>query len=113
MKISGFTFTRNATKLYYPVKAAIESILPIVDEFVVALGDNDPDDTTEQEIRSIKSDKIKIINTPWDMKNFSKGMEYARQTNLAKEACTGDLAVLHSDGRNPARKISSGSSQCL
>jgi hypothetical protein len=98
MKISGFTFTRNATKLYYPVKAAIESILPIVDEFVVALGDNDPDDTTEQEIRSIKSDKIKIINTPWDMKNFSRGMEYARQTNLAKEACTGDwLFYLQTD----------------
>jgi hypothetical protein len=90
MKISGFTFTRNATKLYYPVKAAIQSVLPIVDEFVVALGDCDPDDTTEQEIRSIGSDKIKILNTPWDMNNFSRGMEYARQTNLAKKACTGD-----------------------
>lgn len=90
MKISGFTFTRNATKLYYPIRAAIESILPIVDEFVVALGDCDPDDTTGQEIRSIGSDKIKILNTPWDMNNVANGMEYARQTNLAKKACTGD-----------------------
>ena len=36
MTISGFTMVRNATKLYYPIKQAISSILPICDEFVVA-----------------------------------------------------------------------------
>jgi hypothetical protein len=90
MKISGFTFTRNAVKLYYPIKAAIQSILPLVDEFMVTLGECDPDDTTEQEILSIGSDKIKIIHSEWDKNNFSKGMEYARQTNLAKKLCSGD-----------------------
>lgn len=34
---------RNVSKLYYPVK---ESILPLVDEFVVALGKGDEDDNT-------------------------------------------------------------------
>ena len=53
---------KNATKLYYPIKEAIESILPIVDEFVVALGDCAEDDTTLQQIESIQSDKIKIIH---------------------------------------------------
>lgn len=98
MKISGFTFVRNATKLFYPIKASIESVLPIVDEFVVALGDNDADDTTREEILSIQSDKIKIINTVWDLKNFPNGMEYARQTDIAKNACTGDwLFYIQSD----------------
>ncbi len=98
MKISGFTFVRNATKLFYPIKASIESVLPIVDEFVVALGDNDPDDTTREEILSIQSDKIRIIDTVWDLKNFPNGMEYARQTDIAKNACTGDwLFYIQSD----------------
>ena len=37
------------------------SVLPIVDEFIVALGDCDEDDTTRAEILSIESDKIRIL----------------------------------------------------
>jgi hypothetical protein len=36
VKVSGFTFIRNAIKLDYPVKEAILSILPLVDEMIVA-----------------------------------------------------------------------------
>lgn len=90
MKISGFTFCRNAAKLFYPVKESIESVLPLVDEFVVALGPCDEDDDTEDQIRKIGSDKIKIINTCWDLQEFPGGTEYAHQTDIAKEACTGD-----------------------
>lgn len=98
MKISGFTMVRNATKLYYPIKPAIESILPIVDEFVVALGNCDEDDRTEEEILSIKSDKIKIIRTVWDLEKFPRGSVHAQQTNVAKEHCTGDwLFYVQSD----------------
>jgi len=98
MKISGFTMVRNATKLYYPVKAAIESILPVCDEFVVALGNCDPDDGTEKEIVSIQSDKIKIIRTVWDREKYPDGMVYAQQTDIAMRACTGDwLFYIQSD----------------
>jgi len=98
MKISGFTFTKNATKLYYPVKASIESLLPIVDEFIVALAEGDEDDTTEEEIKSIDSDKIKIIRTVWDLEKYPNGQEYAHQNDIAKEACTGDwLFYIQSD----------------
>ncbi|MGH7953853.1 MAG: glycosyltransferase, partial [Limisphaerales bacterium] len=38
MKVSGFTFLRNGQKFGYPFVESIRSILPIVDEFVVALG---------------------------------------------------------------------------
>jgi hypothetical protein len=41
MKISGFTMVRNAEKLYFPIKESILSVLPVVDEFIVALGDGD------------------------------------------------------------------------
>ena len=90
MKISGFTMGKNVSKLYYPIKAAIESILPICDEFVVALGDSDEDDTTREEILSIGSDKIRIIDTVWDIEKYSRGTENAHQTDIAREACTGD-----------------------
>jgi hypothetical protein len=89
---------RNATKLYYPIKQAIASILPICDEFVVALGDCDPDDQTLQEILSIGSDKIRIINTVWDLERYPRGMEHAHQTDIARAACTGDwLFYVQSD----------------
>ncbi|MEO9211214.1 MAG: glycosyltransferase family 2 protein, partial [Ginsengibacter sp.] len=98
MRISGFTMVKNATKLYYPVRESIESILPIVDEFVVALGDCDEDDHTLEEIKSIQSDKIKIVNTKWDTQIFAGGSEYAHQTDIAKSHCTGDwLFYLQSD----------------
>ncbi len=98
MKISGFTMAKNASKLYYPIKQAVASILPIVDEFVAVLGDSDPDDTSREEILSLKSDKIKIIDTVWDIEKYPRGMEHAHQTDIAKEACTGDwLFYLQAD----------------
>ena len=44
MKVTGFTFIRNGIKYDYPIVEAIKSILPICDEFVVAVG-NSEDDT--------------------------------------------------------------------
>jgi hypothetical protein len=60
MKVSGFTFVKNAVKYGYPVVESIKSILPIVDEFIVCLGDSE-DNTTEL-IKGINSPKIKIIH---------------------------------------------------
>lgn len=98
MLISGFSMVRNATKLYYPVRASIESILPIVDEFIIALGKGDEDDHTLEEIQKIQSDKIKIIHTEWNIEKYPGGSEYAHQTDIAKEHCKGDwLFYLQSD----------------
>ena len=89
---------KNALKLYYPMKQAVMSILPIVDEFVVVLGDSDSDDRTREEILSIGSGKIRIIDTVWDIEKFPRGMEHAHQTDIAREHCTGDwLFYLQSD----------------
>jgi len=98
MKISGFSFVRNSDKLYYHIKEAIESILPIVDEFVVAVGKGDDDDTTRESIMSINSPKVKIIDTLWDEKYQIRGKNHSIQTNIAKNACSGDwLFYLQAD----------------
>lgn len=36
MKVSGFTFVRNAVKYDYPIVESIQSILPLVDEEIAA-----------------------------------------------------------------------------
>lgn len=98
MKVSGFTFVRNADKLYIPVKESILSVLDLCDEFIIALGNNDEDDSTEEIINSIDSDKIKIVRTVWDSNKYPKNTEYARQTDIAKNACSGDwLFYIQSD----------------
>jgi hypothetical protein len=90
MKISGFTMGKNISKLYYPMKESVLSILPIVDEFIVVLGDSDPDDTTRAELERIGSDKIRIIDSVWDTGKYGSGTIYAQQTHLAKAHCSGD-----------------------
>ncbi len=90
MTISGFTMVKNATKLFYPIGPSIASALPLVDEFVVALGKGDDDDTTRRAIESLNTDKVRIIDTEWDTEAFPNGTENAHQTDIAKEACTGD-----------------------
>ena len=98
MKISGFTFTRNVSKLYYPIKESVLSILPICDEFIVALGKGDEDDNTRQLLESINSPKIKIVDTVWDTEAFPNGTENAHQTDIAMEHCSGDwLFYLQAD----------------
>ena len=81
MKVSGFTFIRNAVKNDYPVVEAITSILPLCDEFIVALGDGD--DATGDLVRGINSPKIKIIDTVWDESLREGGAVFAAQTDIA------------------------------
>ncbi|RYY36229.1 MAG: glycosyltransferase family 2 protein [Sphingobacteriaceae bacterium] len=81
MKVAGFTFIKNAVKNDYPVVEAITSILPLCDEFVVALGKSDDD--TEGLINSIGSPKIKIIHTVWDNNLRDGGRVFAIETDKA------------------------------
>jgi len=98
MKISGFSFVRNGVKLYYPIVESIRSILPIVDEFVIAVGQGDADDTTRGQIAAIGDPKIRIIDTIWEEKYCQKGAINAIQTDIAKDACHGDwLFYLQAD----------------
>ena len=80
MFVSGFTFIRNAIKLDYPVKQAILSILPLVDEMVVAVGKSD--DKTRELIASLGT-KIRIVDTEWDDSLREGGKVLADETNKA------------------------------
>ena len=90
MKVAGFTIIKNAIKFDFPVLEAITSILPICDEFVVAVGDSE--DETLALIKNIDSPKIKIIQTVWNIKPDSKdGLVIAEETNKAMAAISKDV----------------------
>ena len=106
MKVSGFTFLRNGIWHGYPFVASIQSLLPIVDEFVLALGPSD--DGTEEMVRAIGDPKIRIIPTQWNERvqddDRIQGFVYGQQKSIALFNCTGDWAfylegdeVLHED----------------
>jgi hypothetical protein len=89
MKVAGFTFIRNAVKNDYPIVEAILSILPLCNEFVVAVGNSEDD--TENLIRSINSPKIKILNTVWDDSIREGGAVFAAETDKALKAISFDV----------------------
>src|SRR5262245_42403753 len=94
MKVSGFTFLRNGQLFGYPFIESIRSILPIVDEFVIALGPCEDD--TEKMVRAIGDPKIRIINTAWNERIRNdlrvQGFVYGQQKSIALFNCTGDWA---------------------
>ncbi len=102
MRVSGFSMVRNAVLLHYPVVESIRSILPLCDEFVIAVGRSEDD--TLARIRSIGDPRIRIVETEWDPAHFVHGAINAVQTNLALDQCVGDWAfylqadeVIHED----------------
>lgn len=89
MKVCGFTIIRNAIKFDYPVVEAINSILPICDEFVVAVGKSD--DETLALIQSINTSKIKIVETVWNDNLREGGKVLADETNKALDAISDEF----------------------
>ena len=88
--ISGFTFIRNGVELGFPFEASIRSLLPLVDEFVVVVGQSNDD--TLARIHAIGSPKIRVIETIWNERMADRGFVYAQQKMIAQFACTGDWA---------------------
>ena len=88
MKVTGFTFIRNAVINDYPIVEAITSILPICDEFVIAHGNSD--DNTLELLKNINSPKIRIIDTIWDESLREGGRTFAEETNKAFQAIYAD-----------------------
>ena len=103
MKVSGFSLIRNGIRFDYPFLESFRSLLPLVDELVLNVGDSDDDTLSvlEQFSKDEGSGKIKIIQSVWPMNDPEKkksGLILSEQTNLARDACTGDwLIYLQSD----------------
>lgn len=91
MRISGFSLACNAVKLDYPLREALESILPIVDELIVTLAPGDPDDDTRGLLESLHDPRIQIVEAEWS--RASGPRVYSDLSNLALERCTGDWCL--------------------
>lgn len=90
--ISGFTFLRNGVKLGFPFEASIRSILPLVDEFVIALGAGEDDTVARIHALAASEPKLRILDTLWNERMAERGFVYAQQKMIAQYACTGDWA---------------------
>ena len=90
MKVSAFTFIKNGEILGYPFLQSIQSVLPIVEEFVINIGESEDD--TLALIKSISSPKIRIIYSKWNDSMQDRGFVYGQQKMIAQYNCTGDWA---------------------
>jgi hypothetical protein len=91
VKVSGFTIIRNGIKYFYPFREAILSILPLCDELIVNVGYSDDD--TFNAVKSIESNKIKIIRRKWDMTLREGGKILSIESNAALNECKGDWGI--------------------
>jgi hypothetical protein len=107
-RISGFSFARDAVALDYPLREALLSTLPIVDELVVAIAAGGSGDDTRGLVESIGDPRIRIVDAVWD--ESRRHLAYSDLTNVALAACTGDWClyvqadeVLHEDDASTIR----------
>jgi hypothetical protein len=109
MKVTGFSFIKNAVSFQYPIVEAIRSILPLCDEVIVAVGRSE--DGTRDLVASIDP-KVRIIDTVWDESIQEGGRVLAAETNKAFSAIGNDSdwciyiqgdEVLHEDGIDVVR----------
>ncbi len=85
VKISGFSVIRNGILMGYPVLQSIRSILPIVDEFVIGVGQSDDD--TKEMIQSLNNPKIRLFDSFWDPNKTKGGLMLSEKTNEALDQC--------------------------
>jgi len=89
MRVCGFSFVRNTVRFDYPFVESVRSVLPLCDEFVLAVGRSDDD--TLALARAIDPTKVRILETVWDDTMRTGGAVLAQQTDLA-------LAVVRARG---------------
>ena len=90
MKVSGFTFLRNAVINGYPFEESIRSILPVVDEFICVIGESQ--DETRARVSAIGDKKIRMVDSQWNESMQDRGFVYGQQKMIAQYNCSGDWA---------------------
>jgi hypothetical protein len=91
MRIEGFTYVRNGLKMGYPFLPSINSVLPIVDQLFVVVGDSE--DGSREAIENLKNDKIVIVDSIWEEEKRVNGEIFKDQANLGLQKVTGDWAI--------------------
>lgn len=109
MKVSGFTVIRNGILMGYPVLQSIKSLLPVVDEFVIGVGQSD--DATKEMILGLNDPKIRVFDSHWDTNKTKGGLILSEKTNEALDRCRHDWCfyiqadeVVHEDDLPSIRK---------
>src|SRR5690242_19597976 len=91
MRISGFSIACNAVRYGYPIEASLRSLLPLVDELILNIGEGDEE--TWNLVAAMHEPKIKPFRSEWDFSMRYGGLLLSQQTNLALARCTGDWAM--------------------
>jgi hypothetical protein len=91
MRVVGFSIANRAVELGYPIAASLRSMLPLVDELVLNIGESD--DRTWNLVESLREPKIKPFRSYWDPNMRFGGEVLAKQTNLALARCQGDWGL--------------------
>ena len=110
VRLCGFTIARQAVRLGYPLEESLRSLLPLVDELVVGIGDGD--DGTWELVESIGDPKLSLFRSTWDPTHRRNGQVLSEETNKALARCRGDWAiylqadeVLHEDELPALRRV--------
>lgn len=90
MRISGFTIARQTVALGYPLAESLRSLLPLVDQLVVNVGDSD--DGTWETVQALSDPKILAFRSTWDAAKRD-GLALSEETNKALARCDGAWAV--------------------
>lgn len=89
MRVAGFSIVRDATRLDFPFEAAVTSVLPAVDEFVLVVG-HSSDDTLAR-ARALSDPRLRIVESEWD---FSLGSAVlAVETDRAMRGCHAEWGI--------------------
>lgn len=94
-KISGYGIIKNARKFSYPIIESIRSVLPVVDEFILNVGNpyagEEDDGTYGMVVKAFAGfEKVKIFRNDWETRD--QGTAFLRnQSNWAKEQCKNDI----------------------
>ncbi len=104
MKVTGFSFIKNAVQFQYPIVEAIQSILPVCDDVIVVVGNSS--DATRELVAAIDPKKIRIIDSVWD-NSLKDGRVLAVETDKAFKEISANAdwcfyiqgdEVVHEDG---------------
>lgn len=90
MRVSGFTIARQVCRLGYPIQESLRSLLPLVDELIVGVGDGD--DGTLEAVLGLHDPKVTVFRSTWDLTKRD-GLTLSEETNKALARCQGDWAV--------------------
>lgn len=96
MKLSGYTYVKNAVEMNYPFKESIQSMLDCCDEVVVIDASNKDDGTKEvlENLVSLNEDKLCVYeykDVDWNAPNF--GIWDGKLKAIARSQCTGDFLI--------------------